>query len=60
MNLNDWILIIGEWVSGKREGKGTLLLPGGFEYSGMFKAGLPCGPGMLRIPESSPWSNPDY
>jgi hypothetical protein len=69
----------GEWINGRKDGKGTFTYPNAVRaprfrclpsryshlapeqdvYVGLFKDGLPSGPGLLTFNRDSMWSNPD-
>jgi hypothetical protein len=49
----------GEWLQGRKHGQGTVFLPNGDRFSGMFKDGRIAGPVDYKFAEDSPWASPD-
>ncbi len=49
----------GEWVDGRKEGKGMLYLPSGDTYTAVWKNGISVS-GVYTFHPESPWANPDY
>lgn len=50
----------GEWLHGKKEGKGTITLPDGSKYRGQWKDGQITGTGVFTLSPDSDLNNPDY
>ena len=49
----------GEWVNGRKEGKGTLYFANGDSFTGYWSEGIISGPGTLSMHEESPWNVAD-
>ena len=47
----------GEWSQGRRHGTGTIFLPNGDKFTGMFKDGRIAGPVEYAFAEDSPWAS---
>lgn len=49
----------GEWLAGRRHGTGTIFLPNGDRFTGLWKDGRIAGPVDYKFAEDSPWASPD-
>lgn len=49
----------GEWVEGRKEGKGILYFQSGDTYTAVWKNGL-ASSGVYTFHPDSPWANPDF
>lgn len=49
----------GEWVEGRKEGKGAMYLPTGDILTGIWKNGVNVS-GVYTFRADSPWANPDF
>ena len=53
------VLNDGEWVNGRKEGKGTLYFANGDSFQGNWTEGVLSGPGFLTLNADSPWNMAD-
>jgi hypothetical protein len=53
------VIYEGEWVRGKKEGRGTLIFQNGDTYEGEWKEGLISGVGIYHFAPDSEWNDPE-
>jgi hypothetical protein len=59
LTLPDGSLYEGEWADGLRDGRGTLIDAAGNEMTGPWRKGTVAGPLEIKLPQASPWANPE-
>ena len=50
----------GEWVNGRKHGEGTMILPTGDQFTGVWEGGKLTGGVYYTFHEQSPWNNADF